>query len=323
MTTWLPLLSAIDWDLGPATSLVLLAGGLGLTLLAGGALAATHPWRGPRPNEEIAAEIAHSPSPLWAHLRRFLRARVDPKEATGLALTVALVCIWLAAIWFGALADMVAAHTGLARWDAAAADWGARHATRASTDVLIGLADLGSTMVVIAVALAGGLYERLRWRRWNALIFMLVVVAGQNLIANGVKLLVHRQRPLVPHLVHATGWSFPSGHAAASAATYAALALLLGRGRLWPTKAWLGTAAAAVAVAVAASRVLLGVHWLTDVFAGSALGFGWFAVCSIAFGGGILRFGATAERATAQAEAERGTKPPEPPADPAADRPGT
>jgi hypothetical protein len=56
--------------------------------------------------------------------------------------------------------------------------------------------------------------------------------------------------------------------------------------------------------AVAASRVLLGVHWVTDVVAGVALGFGWFVVCSIAFGGALLHFAAPAERV--EAEEERG-----------------
>lgn len=53
----------------------------------------------------------------------------------------------------------------------------------------------------------------------------------------------------------------------------------------------LGFAAGAVAAAVAATCVLPGVHWFTDVLAGTALGWGWFALCSTAFGGRALRFG--------------------------------
>ena len=44
-------------------------------------------------------------------------------------------------------------------------------------------------------------------------------------------------------------------------------------------------ALACAAVVVAASRALLGVHWLTDVIAGLALGWGWFLLCALAFGG--------------------------------------
>ena len=56
--------------------------------------------------------------------------------------------------------------------------------------------------------------------------------------------------------------------------------------------------------AIAATRVLLDVHWLSDVVAGLALGWAWFAACAIAFGGRLLRFGATAEAAL-QSEPER------------------
>ena len=67
-----------------------------------------------------------------------------------------------------------------------------------------------------------------------------------------------------------------------------------------PARSFAG-GAVAIAVAVAASRVFLDVHWLSDVIGGLALGWAWFALCGIAFGGRLLRFGAGAEVAEAVA----------------------
>ena len=53
--------------------------------------------------------------------------------------------------------------------------------------------------------------------------------------------------------------------------------------------------AVGLAVAVASTRVLLGVHWFTDGLAGLFVGWAWFSLVSIAFGGRVLRFGRTLE----------------------------
>ena len=65
------------------------------------------------------------------------------------------------------------------------------------------------------------------------------------------------------------GFGFPSGHATGGAAAYLALALVYDR--TWTTGRRL-LAAVAVAVAIAASRVVIEVHYLVDVLAGLAVG---------------------------------------------------
>jgi undecaprenyl-diphosphatase len=126
------------------------------------------------------------------------------------------------------------------------------------------------------------------------------------LLANGIKELLDRVRPTLNPITATLGPSFPSGHATAAAAFYAAAALVLGRGVGKHGRALLAGAAAGIAVAVACSRIFLDVHWLTDTGAGLFLGWAWFAVCCIAFGGRrFLRLGAAAEEAMHEADVER------------------
>ncbi len=125
--------------------------------------------------------------------------------------------------------------------------------------------------------------------------FIVLVVAGEETASTVIKEIVDRARPAFNPAAATLGPSFPSGHTTTAAAFYAAAALLLGRRRPRVARAAIAGGAVAIAVAVAASRVFLDVHWLTDVIGGLALGWAWFAICAIAFGGRLLRFGAGAE----------------------------
>jgi undecaprenyl-diphosphatase len=166
--------------------------------------------------------------------------------------------------------------------------------------VLESITQLGSTNVLLVVlALIGG-FQAWRHRKFTVVLYLAVVGIGVSLLTNGLKLVVHRERPNVMHLTAAHGYSFPSGHTAAAAACWAAIALVVAR--KWPRSARRTAAAVAVMItlSVAATRVLLGVHWLTDVIAGAVLGWTWFVLVTVLFGGRILRFGEPAERIAEQ-----------------------
>ncbi len=168
------------------------------------------------------------------------------------------------------------------------------------------ITQLGATWLVVVLAFVVVVvgYVR-RPNRWIP-VFFLTVLVGQWLLTNGIKELFDRVRPTLNPITETLGPSFPSGHTTAAAAFYAAAALVLGRGVGKHGRALLAGAAAGIAVAVACTRVLLDVHWLTDTVAGLFLGWAWFAICCIAFGGRrFLRFGAAAEEVMHEADVER------------------
>ncbi len=101
-----------------------------------------------------------------------------------------------------------------------------------------------------------------------------------NLVSSLLKLGFGRPRPdLIDHLDHQTSFSYPSGHATSAAAVYLLMASLAPP--RWRALAW--TLAFAMIILNGFSRIMLGVHWASDIVGGTMLGaafalFGTWAV---------------------------------------------
>lgn len=124
--------------------------------------------------------------------------------------------------------------------------------------------------VCAAVAVIGLWLARLR----REAVAVAVSRALCQALTSLTKLAVARPRPHWAHPVaHASGYSFPSGHSAAAASVYVPLALVAWSHLRQARLRWAAAiVAGALSVAVAVSRVLLGVHYPSDVVAGLALG---------------------------------------------------
>jgi len=102
---------------------------------------------------------------------------------------------------------------------------------------------------------------------------LLIVLIGRG-VSEVQKYFIARVRPdLEPHLVFVQTSSFPSGHATSSMIFYLTLALALTRDTHWHRAAAIG--AILLSLLIGTSRVMLGVHWPSDVVGGWAFGMLW------------------------------------------------
>ena len=135
---------------------------------------------------------------------------------------------------------------------------------------------LGGGLVTIPLRVLVAIWLGLQ-RRWRAFATWVLTWVAAELIVSVSKAFFHRGRPPVS-IVDTVGYSFPSGHAVAGAATAVALVLVVlppGRER----RRW-EIAAVAFAFVMAVSRVYLRAHWLSDVVAGVLLGAGVALGCA-------------------------------------------
>lgn len=124
-------------------------------------------------------------------------------------------------------------------------------------------------LVVIVVALAR--------RNVRAAMFLVVTVELSGLITEAAKAAAGRPRP-AEAMVDALSTSFPSGHAVGVMVGVLAFLTLVVPIVRRSVRFWLIAIGAAIVLAIGAGRVVLCVHYPSDVLAGWALGYVWFVL---------------------------------------------
>lgn len=167
----------------------------------------------------------------------------------------------------------------VAAWDEHISRWlvGTR------TETLVDLSFVGSTLaggIVIPILVGTLLVLFLCFRHWRLAAFTLFVICIESGTYRAASLVVHRNRPDVARLEGLpVNESYPSGHTAASVALLAGLLLLLAsRVESLAIRLLLWTLAVAIPTFVIWSRMLRGMHHLSDVVAGVLVGIGALAV---------------------------------------------
>jgi membrane-associated phospholipid phosphatase len=210
--------------------------------------------------------------------------RTDWLRATILRLAVTGVGLLALGLLLGL--TLVGRHGGgpLQGWDNTVERWSISH-----RDGLVGVAKViatwGDAALLGVLALAASVIWLAAARSLRGLVPLVAYLGGEGLVFL-IREIVHRHRPPTadypaPHAVsgvHETSYSFPSGHAVAVTAVLFALlgTLALARRQVW---AW--PVALVASCFVAFTRLVLGVHWFSDLAIGLALGIAWGSTVAV------------------------------------------
>lgn len=212
---------------------------------------------------------------------RFLRGALRRARTEFVALS-ALLIVGLGVSIFADLAEDMREGDGQAfdQWvlsvlrpDADPSDaWGPGWLSVAAND----LTALGAISVLTLFATIAVIFLVIQKKRLSALLLVFGLLGGVTL-SEGLKAMFERARPPEQfQAVETINASFPSGHALLSTVFYLSLAVMLSRAfprrRL---KAYVIGTGVLIAVLVGLTRIYLGAHWATDVFAGWSVGAAW------------------------------------------------
>jgi membrane-associated phospholipid phosphatase len=237
--------------------------------------------------------ISHHALSLWASLlacaligadlawRRAVRRRegLDPAARHFLRPTTAFAVVVVTLLVATVIAVEVREQAGLTVFDASlAADLRANMPLPVLRAIAWGT-HAGDPLVVGVAAVLVFLVLMLR-RHWRLAITWIATLVGTAVINSLLKAYFQRERPLHDHgFIVEHSYSFPSGHASGSMVFYGMLAyvLLVLSPPRWHR--YIVVAAVAMITLVGVSRILLQVHYFSDVMAGYATGLAWVTLC--------------------------------------------
>ena len=220
---------------------------------------------------------------LGRAVRRHLSAA---DERFGLRLSAGLVVSSVAAVAFVLLLLLVrAGWPPLRNLDAGTAEalnqFGTDHPELVkSAEVLSDVFDPNVFRVALTlIAVVYLIHGERHHARW-----LVVTVFGGAVLGLALKEIIGRARPVLPDPVFtAPGMSFPSGHALGASIGCCLLLLIALRFLSRGGRVAAVIAAVLIVGTVALARVVLGVHFVSDVLAGITLGVGWVAVTTWAY----------------------------------------
>lgn len=216
-------------------------------------------------------------------VRNSLARTLSVWRYVGIHAILSFVLALIALGTFVELADEIDAQEEFAQFDAQLTQSLQSNIDRPTLELFATITHLGDRNVTVGIGVLVALF--MAWRRWwlQAVIWVLATGIGGVL----VRLLKHhfeRTRPIHEHaLTDSSGWSFPSGHASGAMLVYGMLGYFIIRHTpaRWHIPVALVTAA--LITFVGFSRVILQVHYLSDVLAGFAVAGAWGALCVTAF----------------------------------------
>lgn len=211
--------------------------------------------------------------------------RLGPVGRFGLRETLAGLAVAIVGIPFGLLLQQVTTDGPLTALDESGAEWLHRQLVDNSFAVAV-MRAISFTGTPVFLFLLVGIPTLWVWRQGapKLAVFLAVTSIGGSIVDSLVKVAVGRPRPTFDEpIATAFGKSFPSGHSMSSLICYGAVLLIVMP--LIPHR-WRRLSIAATAFWVAligVSRLALGVHFISDVLGGYALGAAWLIGSVAAF----------------------------------------